>query len=1789
MPKIAVNLDQWADGAFPDRPLTSGSQADTWQNGNLGSSQAHYAEGETVPYRAVMTTAKEGTIYWLTIEWDTTQQGKHAIDYINTWDASFPAGRNETVPNPLLGVAGLLTNNSTTKAIVADSRVSAGPDGIAGNADDIAQVSGAFTLFGGATNIQYVKAGADGVFNTADDVIAPADPYTLTGTYGGNSSTSVTMKFTYIGDSDAQLNELGSLVVAWGGHIATRADWGAGMSAAAISGSPYHMRLTSFVDNDPGTSESVGQQDRSLSSAAVVFPGAITVEKQTSPDGSSQLFNFEMTRPVNTVDVIGGKVDLSGDGSLVNFADDDGRFLGTTTVKVIDGLVDMNGDGSITTADDGTLNGLAVIDGAVDVNGSGTITADDKFSNLTGTGVVAFSLADNQQKTFGNLLDFGGYTVKEVNVPTGWDLVNITQARTDINNVTTTTTVTPADGVDSATVTVSEADTFKLTFNDAFIAAPSLNIVKDAVAGQTADVAGEKLNYTITVQNTGNVTLTGVTVTDPNADAGSIVRGADVVGDNDALLEVGETWGYTAQHTLTQAEIDSNGGGDGDIDNTATADSNETGPDTDDATIPVAQSPALNIVKDAVAGQIADVAGEKLNYVITVQNTGNTTLTGVTVTDPNADAGSILRGTDVVGDNDALLEVGETWGYTAQHTLTQAELDSNGGGDGDIDNIATADSNETGPDTDDATIPLATTASLNILKDAVAGQTADVAGEKLNYVITVQNTGNTTLTGVTVTDPNADAGSIVRIGDLVGDNDAVLEVGETWKYTAQHTLTQAEIDSNGGGDGDIDNVATADSNETGPDTDDATVPVARSPALDIDKVAVAGQTADVAGEKLNYTITVQNTGNTTLTGVTVTDPNADSGSIVRIADVVGDNDALLEVGETWKYTAQHTLTQAEIDSNGGGDGDIDNTATADSNETGPDTDDATIPVARNPALNIVKTAVAGQTADVAGEKLNYTISVQNTGNTTLTGVTVTDPNADTGSIVRVADAVGDNDALLEVGETWSYTAQHTVTQAELDSNGGGDGDIDNIATADSNETGPDTDDATVPVAQNPALNIVKDAVAGQTADVAGEKLNYVITVQNTGNTTLTGVTVTDPNADAGSIVRIADLVGDNDALLEVGETWKYTAQHTVTQAEIDSNGGGDGDIDNVATADSNETGPDTDDATVPVAQNADFAITKTPTPASGASKGTVINYDIAVQNTGNVTLTGVSVTDKVETDATTTATLVSGDTDGDSKLDVGETWHYSASYTVTQNDVDTNGRTDDGDIDNRATATTTQAGSKSADAQVTLLNPGPPVIDIEKFVSVDGGQTWLDADSPTGPILLSGNVPMFKYEVTNLGALTLTSIVVKDDNGTPANTGDDKTITLTTGLTDVDGDGTADDLAAGAKATGFLTGTFQAGQYTNIATADGQSLTGVAAAQDSDAANYFGFAPITISGSPQFNFPNSLTQIQPKLQGADAFIINPLGYISWDFYTPNDALASINTLTGYSTAYAGLTVSIAEIWNSDALNSTGTASQAIYRIYVANEGSTSVALANNTDIVDYSIIASSTNKGLIDLVNSDPLIGNFNSFSNIENAVTKVGNGFGTSVGAGNTVDKIWSSPDLNGTGVGETPVAYDTGGGNDALYGRNNTGTETLSGGLGNDMIEGRNGIDAINGGDGNDQLYGSLGDDTINGGNGNDILFGSYGSNVLTGGSGADIFIVRKGSFATITDFNAGDGDQIRVWLETLDGTEATGSHTTLYDAASGVLTIDGTPVAQLGLATHPALLPVTHTPGGSGMFLT
>src|SRR5215471_15199208 len=111
------------------------------------------------------------------------------------------------------------------------------------------------------------------------------------------------------------------------------------------------------------------------------------------------------------------------------------------------------------------------------------------------------------------------------------------------------------------------------------------------------------------------------------------------------------------------------------------------------------------------------------------------------------------------------------------------------------------------------------------------------------------------------------------------------------------------------------------------------------------------------------------------------------------------------------------------------------------------------------AMSISKTAsVPGGTADHVGEVITYTVKVSDVGNTNLTDVSVTDPSVS--DLTRGADIVGNNDNVLDPGEIWSFTAHHTVTQADLDQAIEG-GVITNTATATSDQTGPVSASATV--------------------------------------------------------------------------------------------------------------------------------------------------------------------------------------------------------------------------------------------------------------------------------------------------------------------------------------------------------------------------------------------------------------------------------------------------------------------------------------------------------------------------------------------------------------------------------------------------------------------------------------------------------------------------------------------------------------------------------------------------------
>ena len=197
---------------------------EAWTNGNVNEQKAHYAEGESVPYRTILENLIVGNTYTLTIEYDTTQGGKHAFDYLTSFDRTEPTPGNNPCTRKQGGSIVSVCNplSFVTTPIPIDTNVTNGQNGAPGGGDDITQVAGAFTLFNG----------------NAFSVLNAGSAYTLDGTYAGNSSTSITVQF----------NATSSIaVIAWGGHISTRLDWGVANSAIAINGSPYHMRLTDII------------------------------------------------------------------------------------------------------------------------------------------------------------------------------------------------------------------------------------------------------------------------------------------------------------------------------------------------------------------------------------------------------------------------------------------------------------------------------------------------------------------------------------------------------------------------------------------------------------------------------------------------------------------------------------------------------------------------------------------------------------------------------------------------------------------------------------------------------------------------------------------------------------------------------------------------------------------------------------------------------------------------------------------------------------------------------------------------------------------------------------------------------------------------------------------------------------------------------------------------------------------------------------------------------------------------------------------------------------------------------------------------------------------------------------------------------------------------------------------------------------------------------------------------------------------------------------------------------
>ncbi|SDQ78689.1 gliding motility-associated C-terminal domain-containing protein [Flagellimonas zhangzhouensis] len=864
---------------------------------------------------------------------------------------------------------------------------------------------------------------------------------------------------------------------------------------------------------------------------------------------------------------------------------------------------------------------------------------------------------------------------------------------------------------------------------------PTIGIIKFGdIQDLNGDGCQETIIYMITVQNTGNMPLDQVVVTDPVVYEGNIPgpAAADDIG-NDGILSPGETWNYTFNwlidtDLLIGGNMDNQAIVNAEIENTNTQVSDFSHPDdfnSDDFTsTPVDDLDCINFaqiglvkVSDGFVDVNQDGCDDSILYKFTVTNTGNVALYNIVIEDEDvlglADIPGPTENSDV--GMDEILSAGETWTYEALYAIKQIDIDN-----GSVNNQASVDAYTVSTDiliednshASDLFMDGITRTPINVACAEGAGGIGlikkgelydldeDGCEESILYEFTVTNMGDVDLKDIVLEDEEL-LGLADIPGPLDGDDiggDEVLSVGEVWTYHAVYAITQEDIDF-----GSVVNQATVMGKTVGlelpvSDNSDNTdnfnnrwtrVIVTESCADGNPEIALikTGEPIDVdedgCFESIRYTFTVTNVGEINLHSIVVEDEDQ-----LGLADIPGPTDGsdiglddILSVGEVWTYEAIYALKPDDID---------------------------------------------------AGEAINQA---------TVVGLTV-------GLDLPVVDD-SDFDNNNDNNET------HTLVDNNFCTEGSG------------------------------AIALIKTGVV-QDLDEDGcdESILYTFEVRNVGDVNLKEIVVEDED-ELGLPNIPGPLEGNDigmDGILSVGEVWFYQAVYDIKQEDLDL-----GVKVNQATVVAKTVGLE-----LPVADDSDHTdeFNNRPTrteitngcvdggPGIGLIKtGLVIDvdqdgcddsirYTFRVTNTGNVALHEIIVEDQDELGLAN----IPGPTEGsdigmDGMLSAGEVWTYEVLYQLTQDDID--------------------LGEKHNQASVTALTEG---LDLPMFDFSDHTNNIEDRETITlvpndacvigiGAIgLIKTGTPIdvnndgcfesirYQFKVTNIGATNLYNIVVEDED-----------------------------------------------------------------------------------------------------------------------------------------------------------------------------------------------------------------------------------------------------------------------------------------------------------------------------------------------------------------------------------------------------------------------------------------
>lgn len=1064
-------------------------------------------QGETLSMEGDTTTpriaATDHTASWTTRWYNYATSGHDAPTYVMDvlpYDGD-ARGTRTTGKVTLTGVS-LLGGAEAAGAVVEVT--TAAPDTIGA-----APGTGvAWTTLTDATDLSAVTAvrialsglatGSAGGFTLATDVTGHSlDDVLVNSATSASTGSTLTMDTGNVSVTVVGATLSGRVVIDTDrdGLATSSGDPAVGARVQLLDGESGTEMLTTVTDADGGyTFRGVGAGSYRVAVVPTSIAGAFvtpTVDPDDTVDGATDLtvgvldtiddldFAFAVRNPAVTVSTVG----RAPSGSLT--LEDALTFTST-----------------VTNAGDAPLTGLAITD-TLPATGTWTWPGDDG------------ALAPGEAAT---------YTVS----------YPLTQQDLDAGTVSSTVQVT---GTDDAAHPVDATGTAQVDV----AAGAALSITGTGTAPTTIAADGT-VRWTMTIENTGATTLTGVQVTDALA---GISAYTITWPGTEGRLSPGERATATATSALTQAQVDA-----GTVTSTATAtartvsDTDITATTSTPVTFPVLGTVALRVeadgshVTEAPGTQVTD--GDDVGWTYTVTNNGPTTLHGVTVSDDRDPATAITAPEGFTG----VLAPGDSVVFTATSVAVLGELSVTG------TVLATVGDGDT-----------AATATDTVWYTAVEARLGSITGRVLI---------DTARDGLATTDGTPATGVGVRLVDTSDDTTltTVTDDQGEYRFTGLPGRTyRVEVDLE---------TVTGDSVLVTVDPDqelDGTTLVTiggrqeltgvdfalavRNPALTLSAAGQSPSAALAAGDQVTFTYTLTNTGDVTLSNLSTPDTLDPTRSTVTAA--WPEEEGSLAPGQQVTFTVAHTLDQAEVDA-----------GVVSTEVHGEATDDLGTAVSTDPVtvqILIPSGAALGVTGAgtlpeqiVAGQDITWSVTVQNTGTVTLDTVTLDD----------ALDGVSDyaltwpgDPGVLTPGESATATATSTLTQAQIDAG---------TVTAQPAATGTAPDGAqvtgtgSVPVGFHvPGRVRIEVTLNGSHPDAApgtelavGDALTWSYLVTNTGAATLHEVTVTDDldttvTAPKGFIGDLAP--GESVTLTGSGSaaegTWSPTASVRATMGDTD--------------------------------------------------------------------------------------------------------------------------------------------------------------------------------------------------------------------------------------------------------------------------------------------------------------------------------------------------------------------------------------------------------------------------------------------------------------------------------------------------------------------------------------------------------------------------------------------------------------------------------------------------------------